>query len=106
MFFTLSREDFNSEVVRTRQKIINYKVLRNDYENSTLNELNELLKIIKMYGTELPKDFISINVMCELINICKLVFDEINEHLGNFIKYYMSKFKNEYDICYINKLLS
>ena len=105
MFFTLSREDFNGEVVRTRDKVVNYKIVKNNYEELILGELDELTKIIKMYGAKLPKDFVSINVMCELINICKLVFDGMNQSLNKFTEHYTSKFENEYDVCYINKLL-
>ena len=105
-FFTLSKEDFNNEVIKTRNKIINYKLLINDYEIYITNELSELLKIIKMYDGKLPKDFISINIMCELINICKTIFDNKNENLERFIEYYMLKFKNYYDCIYIHKLLS
>ena len=42
-FFTLSKEDFNNEVIKTRNKIINYKLLINDYEIYITNELSELL---------------------------------------------------------------
>jgi len=106
-FLTLSKNDFNNEVIRIRNKIINYEILKNDCEIVIKNELIELLKIIKMYNNTLPKDFISINIMCELINICKTIFDnKINENLENFIKYYMLKFDNYYDCIYIHKLLS
>ena len=105
-FFTLSKEDFNNEVIKTRNKIINYKLLINDYEIYITNELSELLKIIKMYDAKLPKDFISINIRCELINICKTIFDNKNVNLERFIKYYMLKFNNYYDVYYIHKLLS
>jgi len=104
-FLTLSKEDFNNNVIKTRNKIINYKLLKNDYELFITNELSELFKIIKMYDDKLPKDFISINIMCELLNICKIIFDNrINENLEKFIKYYMLKFDNYYDAIYIYKL--
>jgi|SaaInlStandDraft_5_1057022.scaffolds.fasta_scaffold12564_4 hypothetical protein len=106
-FFTLNRKDFNDKVIKTRDTIINYNFgIINDYETYITNELLELLKIIKMYDDKLPKDFISINIMCELINICKTIFDNKNENLERFIEYYILKFKNYYDCIYIHKLLS
>lgn len=106
-FLTLSKDDFNNNVIEIRNKIINYKLLKNDYELFISNHLTELLKIMKMYDDKLPTDFISINIMCELINICKIIFyNKINESLERFIKYYMLKFENYYDNVYIKKLLS
>ena len=107
LFFTLSKEDFNNEIIKTRNKILKYTISNNNNELDIINELIELLKIIKIYDDKLPKDFISINIMCELINICKTIFDnKINENLEKFIKYYILKFDNYYDSIYIHKLLS
>jgi hypothetical protein len=107
LFFTLSKEDFNNKIIKTRNKILKYTISNNNNELDIINELIELLKIIKIYDDKLPKDFISINIMCELINICKTIFDnKINENLENFIKYYILKFDNYYDSIYIHKLLS
>jgi hypothetical protein len=107
LFFTLSKEDFNNEIIKTRNKILKYTISNNNNELHIRNELSKLLKIIKMYDNKLPKDFISINIMCELINICKTIFDnKINENLEKFIKYYILKFDNYYDSIYIHKLLS
>lgn len=105
LFFTLSKKNFNDEVIKTRNKIIKYKISNDDYEIYITNELSALLKIIKLYDDKLPKDFISINIMCELINICKTIFDNKNENLERFIKYYMLKFKNYYDVYYFHSLI-
>jgi hypothetical protein len=106
-FLTLSKEDFNNKIIKTRNKIIDCKIENSHYEIFISNQLNELIKIIKLYDDKLPKDFISIKIMCELINICKIIFDNNkNENLEKFIKYYMLKFDNYYDVIYIHKLLS